>query len=229
MQHPAAVSRTIGSSTLVSRPVTTQNILSGIQKSYHSEVSKSAILLPEVLLDEGSHALHTSQDETADKFLASNPSVKEVGGNGHVRVVTETEFVRLQQTVSDLQHQLLLALGERESRSETSATKSNSLPHELSETRHLIEIAGCDVASAQAAGYNVLSLIAGFDYDAVASSSCDVSSVELVPASPPNPVSNIVEVVFRTLSHSHRNQFFSARVALYSGQVLFFVPIQRLF
>jgi hypothetical protein len=187
LQHPAAVSRTSDSSTLVSRPVMAQNILSGIQKSYHSEVSKSGILLPEVLLDEGSHALYTSQDEIADKFLASNPSVKEVGGNRHVRVVTETDFFRLQQTVSHLQHQLLLALGERESRSEITALKSSSLPDELSETHHIIF------------------------------------------ASPPDPVSKIVEVVFGTLSRSHSNKFFAARVAPYSGQVRFFDQIQRLF
>ena len=140
MQHPAAVSRTIDVSTFVSRPATNQNIPI-IEKSYHREVLKSAILLPEVLLDEGSHAVYTSQDEIADNLSASNPSVKQAGGNGHARVVTETDFFRLQQTVSDLQHQLLLALGERESRSEISATKSSSLPHELSETHHLIKIA----------------------------------------------------------------------------------------
>jgi hypothetical protein len=48
-----------------------------------------------------------------------------------------------------------------------------------------VPAARCDLASAQSAGYDVSSLIAGFGYDAVATLGCDMSSVVLVPLPPP--------------------------------------------
>jgi predicted pyridoxine 5'-phosphate oxidase superfamily flavin-nucleotide-binding protein len=48
-----------------------------------------------------------------------------------------------------------------------------------------VKAAGCDLVSAHAARYDVLSLIAGFGYDAVASSGCDVGSILVTSPYPP--------------------------------------------
>jgi hypothetical protein len=124
-----------------SQSATVKPRITSDEQKHIGTVIKNAALLPDVMLDEDSqdsHPLYTDRDMEVHDLSSSNIDLREM--DGPARLVTSTEFLRLQETVNELneflnrQSQILIALTEREAGSETTIKRSSNLPLQRSET-----------------------------------------------------------------------------------------------
>ena len=102
--------------------------------------SKHSVILPDVIVEE--HLHHHDLAANTEVSSPSTPNVicREVDENGPVRLVKEADFLRLQDTVSELnnflmhQSELLLAITSRDYSSGKSTTHLAASPLQLSDS-----------------------------------------------------------------------------------------------